>query len=534
MKKIYKFLCVLLVALMPVSVRVFALQDDAQAKNITDEVTIRAENFESISRLTDGAENKGAKTDNGKLFIKSNEIIGSIYIVFNSDAVNWDLSCEHGTVTCGEYGFLHEYVEIEKSIGETKELTLHFKNNTDISEIYVFSSGDKPEWVQVWKAPAEHADILLFVAHSDDDQLFFAGLIPYYSAKGYTVQVSYLTYHNDTMRRRHELLNGLWVAGTKYYPFYEKFDDFLIEDLDRTISEYERRGTEYEELEGFVVECIRRSKPQVVVSHDPDGEYGHGMHMLLSKLVQDSVNVCPDENRYPDSASKYGVWCQKKTYLHLYEQNKLTFDIDTPMEELNGKTPFQVSQDAFKMHKSQDFTWFYPWIYGTDTRPITAASQIKKYSPRYYGLYDTRVGYDTGKNDLLENVFSYKMQNEYTTQIYGLEKNIIKIEESINAVDLKLAEYEKMKNMHSELQEGLNTLNVKSMEMKEGISSLRNQLDSFEGPKTSFDAIAVVFLCMFLASFGVITFRVLMVMFFDNTPQKNKIKTGQHSKKDLH
>ncbi len=504
MKNIHKLLCcaLALFLLLPV----YAIASDVEyAKNITDKVNIKTEGFSSTSRLTDGAENKGAVTDSGTVQIVSDEIIGSIYVVFNSDVNEWSLKCKHGNTVFGANGFLHEYVEIEKSIGEVKEITLEFENETEISEIYVFSSGQKPEWVQMWKKPAEKADILLLVAHSDDDQLFFAGLIPYYSAKGYAVQVSYLTYHNDTMRRRHELLNGLWTAGTEYYPFYEKFDDFLIEDLDKTISEYKRRGTEYEELESYVVECIRRCKPQVVVSHDPDGEYGHGMHMLLSKLVQDSVNICGDESKYPDSAKKYGIWTQKKTYLHLYDKNILTLDIDTPMDELNGDTPFQISQKAFKKHVSQDFTWFYPWIYGNESTPITSSAQIKKYSPRYYGLYDTKVGYDTGKNDLLENVFTYKQQREFENNINSAQGFIAQTQEKLAGIDSKLDEYKKIKTSYIDLQIKFENVKTQGYELEQQLAEIRNNRDVISAEYSNgSDTVALIFLGIYILCVTVI------------------------------
>ena len=81
--------------------------------------------------------------------------------------------------------------------------------------------------------------------------------------------------------------------------------------------------------------------------------------------------------------------------------------IFTPLDSLDGKSPFQVTQDGFACHKSQHWTWFYKWIYGTKDRPITRAADIRSYSPCLYGLYYTAVGPDEVGGDLFEHVETY-------------------------------------------------------------------------------------------------------------------------------
>ena len=97
----------------------------------------------------------------------------------------------------------------------------------------------------------------------------------------------------------------------------------------------------------------------------------------------------------------------EKLYLHLYEENPVTLDLDTPLDSLGGRTPFQVTQDGFACHKSQHWTWFYKWIYGAKDRPITRAADIRSYSPCRYGLYYTAVGPDEVGGDLFEHIEPY-------------------------------------------------------------------------------------------------------------------------------
>ncbi|MCL2266485.1 MAG: hypothetical protein FWC17_01805, partial [Treponema sp.] len=70
---------------------------------------------------------------------------------------------------------------------------------------------------------------------------------------------------------------------------------------------------------------------------------------------------------------------------------------------------FQVSQYGFSYHKSQHWTWFYRWIYGTADAPVTSSTQIRNYQPGRYGLFRTLVGDDSqGAADFFENTLLIK------------------------------------------------------------------------------------------------------------------------------
>ena len=103
-------------------------------------------------------------------------------------------------------------------------------------------------------------------------------------------------------------------------PVFGKFADFRIDDLQGTYNEYARRGTTKEALQAYVVEQIRRFKPQVTVAHDFKGEYGHGMHMVYTDLLVNSLEITNDATKFPESAEKYGVWDIPKTYIQ-YDVN---------------------------------------------------------------------------------------------------------------------------------------------------------------------------------------------------------------------
>lgn len=96
------------------------------------------------------------------------------------------------------------------------------KSYLKLNEVFVFSDGDCLDWVQQWEPTPKKADLLLLVAHPDDELIFFGGTIPTYAVeKNMNVVVAYMSYSNTT--RRSELLNGLWHMGLRQYPGDRRF-----------------------------------------------------------------------------------------------------------------------------------------------------------------------------------------------------------------------------------------------------------------------------------------------------------------------
>ena len=393
--------------------------EETEARDISQEVTVSGNGFSSFRFLTNGDDTRYEKSSGScTLNIESPEAnIASLYLMFNLEYGEYTITNNDTGATCtaGTYGFLHEYVDLVEAFGApVQSLSISFASGVvRLSEIYCFTEGQLPDFVQQWEPPLDgKADLLLLASHGDDDQLFFAGLFPLYAAeRGYAVQVVYLTDHrNTTFKRAHEMINGLWQTGVRNYPVFGSFADLYSESMSVAYSKYSSLGYSKDELVGFVVEQLRRFKPQVVVGHDFNGEYGHGMHMLYTDLLVKALDVVNDASAYPELAEKYGLWEVSKTYIHLYEENPIVIDYDVPLESFNGMTAFQATQTyGYPCHKSQQYTWFTDWLNGKSNE-ITLATQIKTYNPGHFGLYRSTVGEDVLKNDFMENIISYAEQ----------------------------------------------------------------------------------------------------------------------------
>lgn len=391
---------------------VLALSPLVHAEGASEDVeavlTISGTGYSGFGFLTDDdiATYRGS---NGscRLTVESDRPITALYILFDLEYGEYTVTDNESgkSITAGSHNFLHEYVPLP---GQTRSVTLDFASGkVRLSEIRGFAEGELPEDVQVWQPPLEgETELMLMPTHSDDDQLYFAGVLPLYAVeKGYKVQVVYLTDHrNSTTLRAHEMINGLWAVGITAYPVMGSFPDFRYDDLEVTYSTYASMGYSKDELLDFVVTQLRRFKPQVVVAHDFEGEYGHGMHLVYADLIAQALEITNDPNAYPDSAAAYGTWDVCKAYFHLYAENPIVLDLDTPLESFDGLTAFQVAQKrGFPCHVSQHVhRGFMNWLYGIN-RDQTLATEIDDYNPAHYGLYRSTVGEDTLKNDFMEN-----------------------------------------------------------------------------------------------------------------------------------
>ena len=391
---------------------------EATARDLTGDVLVSGTGYQSFRFLTDGNTSDYRTAKNADIVMECNEPMAGIYLRFDLEYGEYTVTdLESGkTAVGGKHGFLHEYIDLKEAFGTAPTaIKLTFsQGEVRLSEISAYSDGELPDSVQLWEPPLEGgADLVLFSSHGDDEHLFFSGLLPTYAAeRDYRVQVVYLTDHrNDTYKRTHEMLNGLWNVGVKAYPVFGSFADFRIDSLQGTYDHYwNRYGTTQDQLLEYVVEQIRRFRPQVAVGHDLNGEYGHGMHQVYADLLTKAVQISDDETVFPQSARQYGTWMIPKLYLHLYSENEITIDYDQPLEYFDGMTAFQVSQKlGFPSHPSQQWPMFVNWLYGMD-RSITKASQIETYNPCQFGLYHTTVGADVAKNDFFENLISYAQQ----------------------------------------------------------------------------------------------------------------------------
>lgn len=246
-----------------------------------------------------------------------------------------------------------------------------------LTEARVYAQGRVPDMVQNWQTAGDKVDMMVIAAHPGDEFLFFGGAIPQAVMEGKNVLVVYVA--DCGFERMAEAMDGLWSVGVTTQPVCLGMKNGAPDDYDEAVAMWGLEES-YEAL----VEVLRKYKPDVVLTHDVEGENGDEQHKLTSFALRRAVLLATDPEIYPASAQEYGVWDVLKTYIHRYEGNVLAFDPEAPVEALRGwslremtelaYSKYLIVQDDFDLEDGEEYS---PYSYGV-VRSVIEADDVEK------------------------------------------------------------------------------------------------------------------------------------------------------------
>lgn len=388
-RKILPFL--LLLCLLPVIALAESTPTDAalpMAEDITQAVTITG--AEHRSRLRDGSYVHVSSAYQMTITAPEGQTIGGVSIRWKRFplAVAVQQRDEDGRwVTVADYEGQH-YQQFYPVDGLQEIRILHRDQPgeaMEMLELTVITPGEIPEDVHVWQDPSDKVDLMLLHGHPDDELLWFGGLLPYYGGELHK-EVLVVCASPAHYQRRHELLDALWVCGIRTHPVFLGLEDVITADRDKVLDRWGRDRAQRE-----VTELYRRYRPDVVVTHDINGEYGHGVHRAISYAARKALTLAADESSYPQQVEAYGTWDVPKAYVHLYAENQIQMDWWQPLSRFGGRTAQDIARGAFLCHRSQqDHGW--------------AVQDHAEHDNSLFGLYRTTVGADVIGGDLFEHL----------------------------------------------------------------------------------------------------------------------------------
>jgi LmbE family N-acetylglucosaminyl deacetylase len=326
---------------------------------------------------------------------------GGIYIQWGVVPERWQLEIsEDGSNWTDAYQsttrFINEYVPLGR-IPSHVRIEAAGSWTMSVSEINVFAGTSLPASVQQWQPTVQKADLMVIPAHPDDEVIYFGGTLPSYSGQQHKhTVVVYMT--SSPMIRKFEALDGLWSVGVREYPVFLG----LPNKYSSTLKDAAKSWGGEDKTVALLVEQIRRFKPDVIVTHDEMGEYGHGAHRLTSAAVEQAVKASPDSQKFIASAAKYGTWVVKKCYIHLLKDNETRMNWEEPLTAFDGKTAEEMAKVGYACHVSQHF----------HDRPVEDSG---KYDNSLFGLYYSSVGPDIKGGDFFENVKKVPMAETSST-----------------------------------------------------------------------------------------------------------------------
>ncbi len=315
--------------------------------------------------------------------------VAAVYLEFGRKRRPFDVQVKENdawrTIASCSGNYMQEYVAFPPVSGEMRLLfdTGGYAEKVGVSEIYCFSEGEMDaSIVHIWQPTVEKADLMVVVAHPDDEVLWLGGCIPYYAGeKQMDVAVMYLTCSHPF--REIELLNCLWHCGVRSYPLVGRFQDVRGDTAEDVYAVWNRS-----EVYSYLTDTLRTLRPEVVVTHGFDGEYGHMHHKVSAYSVQRAVELAAEENKY----SALPLWQVKKLYHHGGDTPTTVMDWHQPLTAFDGKTGYEMACEGFLKHVSQQRTRYRVADRGTE------------YDSFVFTLTHSSVGADSAGGDLFENV----------------------------------------------------------------------------------------------------------------------------------
>ena len=314
---------------------------------------------------------------------------GGIYLLWERAPGPWRLTYStdgesfSGELLCGRNGFIEEYVPLPDGVRAVRLEPLSCE--LALLEVSVWTRGRLPDSVHDWDVTPSECELMLISAHQDDELLFFGGMIPLYA--GEKMLDTVVVYMADCgSLRLHEALDGLWTCGMRQYPVFLMLPDVKSQSLQQA-----RKTWDEAVVSDTLAALFLRYRPQVVVTHDVNGEYGHGQHRLTAQCVRQALLLSEDAASAARITGGGDTYSVPKCYLHLWRKNEVFIDWNEIYLDKMQMTAAEAASLGYECHVSQHKSYRQIFINGS-------------YDCRSFGLYRSGVGDDSGANDIFENI----------------------------------------------------------------------------------------------------------------------------------
>jgi N-acetyl-1-D-myo-inositol-2-amino-2-deoxy-alpha-D-glucopyranoside deacetylase len=197
--------------------------------------------------------------------------------------------------------------------------------------------------------------LMLTGAHPDDETLGIGGTLAQYAAAGYKVYYVCGTrgeagevapefmqgYASIAELRTHELKCAAEVLGLADV-IYLDYRDSGMAGSPENKHPNALTGAPTEQVAGRIVEAIRRLKPEVIITSDPLGGYGHPDHIAIHKATVIAFSAAGDPQKYPDAGPPFQP---QKLYFHVFPHRLFRFTV---------KVMKLIGRDVHHMGRNKD------------------------------------------------------------------------------------------------------------------------------------------------------------------------------------
>jgi LmbE family N-acetylglucosaminyl deacetylase len=167
--------------------------------------------------------------------------------------------------------------------------------------------------------------LMAIFAHPDDETFGSGGVLAHYAIAGYRVVLVTATKGeagdilNPDVKtsepmveiRQRELKCAAEILGIEG-PVYLGYRDSGMAGTPDNLRPDSFNQVDLNEAVGKVVAHIRTYRPQVILTFEPGGGYGHPDHIKVSKVATEAFHAAGDSGRYPEQEQK--PWQPSKLY----------------------------------------------------------------------------------------------------------------------------------------------------------------------------------------------------------------------------
>ena len=221
----------------------------------------------------------------------------------------------------------------------------------------------------------ESLKLMCVLAHPDDESLGMGGILAKYAAEGVETYLVTATRGEYGWHTNEEDYPGPTELGLireqELYAAAEKLglkEVHLLDYVDSCLDE-----ADHQEAVDKIVSHIRRVQPQIIVTFDPFGAYGHPDHIAVSQFTTAAVVAAADsvyvdsERRTAHRVDKLYFRAEVKAITDIYEAafGKLVMHVDGEERQSVSWQPWAVSAvidtsacwsqvwDAIRCHRTQ-------------------------------------------------------------------------------------------------------------------------------------------------------------------------------------
>ena len=205
-----------------------------------------------------------------------------------------------------------------------------------------------------------HLNLLGVFAHPDDEGFGSGGMLAMLAARGARLTLvcatngdvgeisdpALATPQNLAEVRQQELRNAMDVTGVKDVRFLNYRDSGMAGTDDNNHPDSLNQADD-ERAVGQLVEIIREVRPDVIITHDPSGGYGHPDHRAVCRHTTSAYELAGDGNANPEGLSPEQLssnpWTPRLLYYVCFPRSNFQ-RMWRQMLELNITPPF-ASQD---------------------------------------------------------------------------------------------------------------------------------------------------------------------------------------------